>query len=342
MNDTPTSRPSSPRLPGAARRKPQAVDAPPPRDTSSAASCRPILVLGVDRSGTSLLTNLVTRWGAHAGSEAELGPSDTFNPSGYFEHQPMQQLLSMLRREAGVTFFDPAFPSLLSNLATRGYKAEEAQDLIRHMEAPGKPWVWKEPNFCLFLAFWQEILEDPIYLVTVRNPLHSARSYEKFMLPDAWRGPIRLTAYFLLRWQFFLVSIMRDTHQSSDRLFVRYESLLEEPEKQSARICKFLDDRCGGSENTVADRIERMAGVVQPDLWRHRGDRNLADTAEASEAQKRLYRYLLDRLEAGDFDDFDPAEFPFPSCAEEYLSNFGTLTALLASEALESLEIDSK
>src|SRR5688572_2841209 len=45
----------------------------------------PILIFGMDRSGTSLVGNLVSRWGAFGG-KALVTVGDIHNPKGYFEN----------------------------------------------------------------------------------------------------------------------------------------------------------------------------------------------------------------------------------------------------------------
>src|SRR6185295_8707806 len=47
----------------------------------------PIVITGMHRSGTSLLADVVRRWGAVAGDD--LIPSSRWNPHGYWEHAPL-------------------------------------------------------------------------------------------------------------------------------------------------------------------------------------------------------------------------------------------------------------
>src|SRR5947209_7457888 len=64
---------------------------------------RPIIILGVDRSGTSLIAELVHRWGAYAGEASELAPGNEGNPQGYWEYMPMEDFLSDLSRSVGLS-----------------------------------------------------------------------------------------------------------------------------------------------------------------------------------------------------------------------------------------------
>ncbi|HEX6900186.1 MAG TPA: hypothetical protein VF789_10750 [Thermoanaerobaculia bacterium] len=44
-----------------------------------------VLVLGMHRSGTSVLTHLLSRMGCHAGTPESLMPGDAANVGGYWE-----------------------------------------------------------------------------------------------------------------------------------------------------------------------------------------------------------------------------------------------------------------
>src|SRR6266540_1534484 len=57
-----------------------------------------IIVLGTMRSGTSLIAELIRRWGAYSGGEKNLWESDINDPRGYgyMEYIPLQNLNDQL------------------------------------------------------------------------------------------------------------------------------------------------------------------------------------------------------------------------------------------------------
>ena len=65
----------------------------------------PIIVLGVERSGTSVVAEMVHRWGAYAGASETLHEADAHAPRGYWEFLPLWDLLAELGDFAsGVTW----------------------------------------------------------------------------------------------------------------------------------------------------------------------------------------------------------------------------------------------
>ena len=82
------------------------------------AACRPIFVLGVDRSGTSMVSELVHRWGAYAGDMSLHGEANEGNPRGYWEYQPMQELLGDVSSSTALTEWSPDFPAMIRRRAS--------------------------------------------------------------------------------------------------------------------------------------------------------------------------------------------------------------------------------
>ncbi len=70
----------------------------------------PIIVLGVERSGTSVVAEMVHRWGAYAGPPEKLHKADAHAPRGYWEFLPLWDLLAELGDfDAGATWWDKDF-----------------------------------------------------------------------------------------------------------------------------------------------------------------------------------------------------------------------------------------
>jgi hypothetical protein len=289
---------------------------------------RPIFVLGIDRSGTSMLAEVLSRWGAYAGPPEWLAKPDARGPRGYWEYEPMQEFVGELASRTGISYWEPESRRLMRQQAADPELRRRALELAAEMEVPGRPWFWKEPNMIFTLPFWTSIFGDAVYVITLRNPASSALSYEKYFLPPALRDKMRLTAFFFLRWQYAMISIFEELRDHKSKLLVPYELLVASPREQCERICSFLDAEYGAASDPV--RLEAMTQVVDPALWHNRSEAPFAAAAEASAAQKQLYAYLGSHLD-GDTGDFDASRYPFPEHWREYLSNMGVVRWLLTN-----------
>lgn len=301
------------------------VSAKPLADARKPTS-RPIFILGVDRSGSSMVSEIAYRWGANAGDLNLLAEANHGNPQGYWEYQPMELFVQKLHREAKVSPWNPQFPARLHQLSSEPALREEAKTLIAAMETD-LAWFWKEPSLSLCLPFFQSILDNPLFIVTVRNPYESGLSYEKFMLPGALHGTVHLRGLFLLRWQHYMLSILDRISSDPNTIYLSYDELLARPTEQCERLCAFLDGHCGRSDDNAA-RVRKMAEVVNPSLWRNRSKVSLDDIEEATPAQRELFRHMLQRTHEPTA-SFDRSLYPMAGWWPEYLENVDLMLEML-------------
>jgi hypothetical protein len=81
--------------------------------------CRPVIVLGAERSGTSVCAEMVHAWGAYAGDRGELPAADALNPRGRWEYLPLWDLLNEVGGfDDGATWWTEDFPDKVAAKAT--------------------------------------------------------------------------------------------------------------------------------------------------------------------------------------------------------------------------------
>lgn len=283
---------------------------------------RPIIILGVDRSGTSLVASMIAHWGAFGGEDEVLGQGDRGNPQGYWEYGALKPFIDELLASEKVSFWHPTFRMLVKNRASESYYRDKAGALIADMQRD-RPWFWKEPDLSLTLPFWKQFWQDPVYVVTVRNPYDSAVSWKKFVLPEELHDKYSLITANLLRWQFYLLAILADVDSSKDKIFVQYEDLLRDPRREAERLDRFLSERCAVAPGDEA-RVERMTGLINPDLWRNKSSRPLARVPQATKEQKSFYELLKRKVENPN-EPFVAARYPMYAGYWEYLEMVDTI-----------------
>lgn len=301
--------------------------------TTAAPQSRPIIVLGVDRSGTSIVANLLHEWGAHGGELAHLQRRDSGNPKGYWENRAMVLFIHEIFKAVGRDFWRTGFDDAIGSLARDERFRRPAADLVAGMAAAGPAWFWKEPWLCLQLGFWKQIWGDASYIITVRNPFDSAVSWQDMQLPRRVEGRISIVALNLLRWQHFILTLLHHVDSSSRKLFVPYEGLIQDPVGQCLRICRFLDVETGSDRSD--GRAETMAKAVDPSLWRNRSETQFSDNEMATPEQKALYEFMRRKVEDPQA-PFDIGAFPMYPGWREYLQNFADFQTFYA-EANEIL-----
>ena len=275
----------------------------------------PIIVLGVERSGTSVVAEMVHRWGAYAGPPEKLHQADAHAPRGYWEFLPLWDLLAELGDfDAGATWWDHDFQQRIEKKAAEPASRKKAVELMAEM-SKGGPWFWKDPALSHFLPFWKQIWSEAIYIITVRNPLDTAVSWQKFIMPSHVKVRISFVTMNLLRWQHIMTQILQHTEDAQHRLFFRYEDIVRNPRAQAERLACFLNSKFG---NQVSP-IQMMVDVVEPRLWRDDCGTPFEQIPEATSEQKALYAFTKWKIN-NPFAPFDVAKYPLPPGYFEFLN----------------------
>jgi hypothetical protein len=256
---------------------------------------RPVIVLGSERSGTSVVAEMAHRWGAYAGEPGDLPDPDPRNERGRWEYQPLWDLLAQIGEfDRGLSWWDESFPDVVRDKLADDRLARAARKLVGRMAAPGRPWVWKDPALCHFLPFWLRIWRDPVFVITVRDPYDVATSWREFTLFEGVETDVEVN---LLRWQHMMITVLGETSTCQSRLFVSYEALMTDPDRQAARLAAYLDAAVGrGALGGVA----AMRAACDPGLWHNRIRDVDAARGVLSDAQTRLYAQLLVMTERPD------------------------------------------
>ncbi|WP_426670367.1 sulfotransferase [Mucilaginibacter sp. McL0603] len=123
-----------------------------------------LMVVGMHRSGTSLITNWLHRCGLQIG-EHLLEPGKG-NVEGHFED------VQFLRIHEEILISND-FPSsgyvYDKKIDISIYHLERLKSVIKVKNQLYKQWGWKEPRTCLFLDLYRELLPDSKYLVIMRD-----------------------------------------------------------------------------------------------------------------------------------------------------------------------------
>lgn len=123
-----------------------------------------LVVVGMHRSGTSLLTQWLYKCGLNVG-DTLVGPS-TGNEDGHFEDTDFFELHRQTLREQDLPDNGFVYQSLDKLTPIQRLKLErliDKKNLLQHQ------WGWKDPRTCLFLPFYRQLIPEAKYVVIWRN-----------------------------------------------------------------------------------------------------------------------------------------------------------------------------
>ena len=192
-----------------------------------------LLVLGMHRSGTSLVARLLNVMGAYVGESAELLPPHARdNPTGYWERTELVIAHDEFLKSAGfawdhVAYFDPAHLPQASDASLR----RTVHDLVRRLSQQSRPWLVKDPRLSLLLPFWLDAAPNAACVVVVRNPLAVVAS-----LRESHRG-IYASHFLLALWEKYYATLLANL-DGRRAVFVAYENIVADP----VEACRRLSD----------------------------------------------------------------------------------------------------
>ena len=158
---------------------------------------RVLIITGMHRSGTSLITNWLHHCGLQVG-EKLLGAA-TGNTEGHFEDTEFLKIHEEILADNGLSITGLIFDQ---QLVLSEYELEKIKAVLTIKARRYTQWGWKEPRTCLFLDTYRKLLPEAKYLVIVRNFGDVVSS----LLNRAWAEIddqyMRRSLFTRLKWQY--------------------------------------------------------------------------------------------------------------------------------------------
>ena len=241
------------------------------------------LVLGMHRSGTSAVSQLLALAGAQL--PKNLMPGDEHNAKGYFEPWRIALFNDERLRAAGSAWED-VFAYPFRPLGRRAERAwlDRAATLFEG-EFPGAAYpLLKDPRVTVLLPFWRTVLDDlevaARCVIPVRHPLAVAGSLERRNGFPPQKSVLLWTSYMLAAEAY-----SRDL----PRAFVGYDALLADWRAEAARI----ETAHGAALPIPAERAAKAIGrFLTPALRHNDGAGDLRRLGWAGELTRQVHGWF--------------------------------------------------
>lgn len=185
-----------------------------------------ILVLGMHRSGTSMVTQLCQYMGAYLGEENELIVAAETNPDGHFENKEISRIDNDILHYCGREWYSlEGFESYYSSAQIK--KAEgQLKLIVQKLLEKSNIVAIKDPRISILLPVWKKILSgldvEVQYIWVYRNPLEVAESLRK---RDGYSRK-----HGLLLWSYYNLNILKYL-KGRDYLLLHYKDIVEDFQK---------------------------------------------------------------------------------------------------------------
>lgn len=279
-------------------------------------SVSPIIVIGMHRSGTSLVSRLLQGLGVHMGADTTKTEESIF----------FRELNRNVMRAHGALWHDPA--PMWQVFSDSGIVQSVARQLQSACESAGSQayrgnsfgataaWGWKDPRNTINLPVWLTLFPSARVVHVVRNGIDVADSLvrrSRLHKPVAWSTRLRIAAHTFVTagrlpngtlpfakcrfrdhahafdlWRHYMA--FADYHAgqvSASRLHtLRFEDLAERPEQELMALARFA-----GASQKDLQIAEAASSINRQRAWSFTDDDNLADFADTVVADQWMQRY---------------------------------------------------
>jgi hypothetical protein len=213
-----------------------------------------LCIVGLPRSGTSLIANAVRMSGVYWGEDKDFLPArEDMNREGFYEHLEIADFHYKLTTEGlnryGWFYTKPLPENWWQDETVASYK-QNLRKIIEKNFAESPAWGWKDPCGSPLLPLWLDVLQEmgmaTRVIIPFRNPLDVANSMARL-----WRIPPDQS---LRLWLYYMLSI-KDSVRGIPHLFVHYDSFLEDPQAGAKALFDFIGK---GARLEMLDEIPKL------------------------------------------------------------------------------------
>lgn len=249
-------------------------------------SQQPVIILGMHRSGTTMITKLLENLGLFVGKEKEINHEALFfweiNNWIFDIHTATPEKPHNLR------YKNPACAQVIyESLEYFIQSSKRKQYLGKHASAYQNikdidfPFGWKDPKNTYTIDFWKHIFPNPKIIHIYRNPIDSVSSYieRDLVLKNKfeWNWKKKLKRQFLVSknfhenfrlynieqgyelWQEYVSTALSLQHTHENYISIKYEEFLANPKEQLQQLC----DYCG--LQTTDEQIAKEIASIKTD-----------------------------------------------------------------------------
>lgn len=243
----------------------------------------PVILLGMHRSGTTMITKMLENLGLFVGAEKEINNEALF----FWEinNWIFELHTATAEKPHNMRYTNPACRKVILESLEYFVRSPKRKhylgklagsfDDIRQMNLP---YGWKDPKNTFTIDFWKEIFPHPKIIHIYRNPIDSVSSYierdlelknrfewnwkkklkRQFLISKNFHQNFRLTSieegYQL--WEEYVSKALSLQQEFPDYLEVRYEDFLEHPDEHLRKLAEFA-----GLQPTEAQVQEQLKNI---------------------------------------------------------------------------------
>jgi hypothetical protein len=244
---------------------------------------QPVIILGMHRSGTTMITKILEQLGLFVGDRKELNHEALF----FWEINNWIFDLHTARPELphNLQYTNPKTRQIIEESLQYFIKSSRKKKYLGslHSQYPSLAdldfnFGWKDPKNIFTIDFWKTVFPHPKIIHVYRNPMDCVSSYieRDLVLKNKfeWNWKKKLKRRFLIAhnfnynfrlfnmeqgyqlWLEYVGKAVRLQAEYPDYLEIKYETFLQNPEPEIRKLCQFCN--LSPAENTVQNQINTL------------------------------------------------------------------------------------
>lgn len=287
------------------------------------------IILGMHRSGTSLLASLLHSAGISVGDTEKMDVPTEENPRGFWENRKVRALNDLLLQSLNCDW-DRVLGWEVSSVPKEILKGFEqaATESLEELRSSSS-WLIKDPRMCLTYRFWSRFLRSQSVLWVVRSPYEVALSLKQ-------RNDFPIDVGLAL-WEYYNLSVVNLLSKDDAFHLIDYNSLMASPNARIGELQNWIVGRLGSSSSDPGVTIDQS--LIEKNLYRNKVDDGMTQLSVVREHPSlSLYSDIL----SGHFENHKGESLSPESCdvLQRHERNFG-LVRYRISRKLE-MASDSK
>ncbi|WP_456399496.1 sulfotransferase [Persephonella sp.] len=231
----------------------------------------PVIIIGMHRSGTSLLSRVLEKTGIFMGTKKDENNEALFFLK--FNDWVLKQANATWDNPYNYTLADEDFKNLMTGLAKKYIKSLRRIEYLgfkrslkyRSLEEIDFPWGWKDPRNTFTLDIWLKVFPNAKIIHIYRNPIDVAESLRRrtLKIKKNFKRDFKGNLKFLLTkgylyygnsvrveridegiklWEEYIFRVFEiEKKMNLEMIHIKYEDFLEKPKETLKEIIKFVE-----------------------------------------------------------------------------------------------------
>ena len=142
-----------------------------------------VCILGMHRSGTSMLANLIKNMGIYMGEINDLYEETVYNQDGHFELKQIVDLHDQILKHYNRSWYDVASFNIDLDESFIKICKEKIKGILSDYLQDKEYFGIKDPRMCIMLPLWEAVFAEldyqVQYIIITRNPVEVSKSLKK-------------------------------------------------------------------------------------------------------------------------------------------------------------------